>query len=459
MEPPALRRDASSYESLDKRYLWHPFTQHQFWNQCSPLIVDAAEGFELIDVDGSRYLDGVSSLWCNVHGHGHPALLEALRKQSEKLCHSTLLGLSHTAVLDLAEELTSVIPANLTRLFFSDSGTSAVEAALRIALEWWQKQPDAASHKRKKLLSLDGAYHGDTIGAVGVGFLPAFHRNVSPVLVPALRTPPPHLFRFSDGLPEEAAVQASLDSLRALLQREGDAIAAFFVEPLVQGAAGIWTHPESFLREAISLCRKHGVLVIADEVATGFGKTGDLFAVQKAGIQPDILVMGKGLSGGYLPISAACTTEALFNGFLGELSEGKTFYYGQTFAGNPLAAAVSAENLRLLRNDQTLQKLNERLPAFHRAIDEKIAPLPQVDEVRRNGVMVGIELTQTPGEHDPFPADSRTSWKIVDAARRRGVVIRPLGNVIILMPAVAMPEADLLRLVDVTAEALIEGVS
>lgn len=444
---------------LDFSHLWHPFTQQAHWTtQEEPLIVERAEKFELIDVDGQRYLDGVSSLWCNVHGHGDPELLATLQDQAGKVCHSTLLGLSHRPVIELSEKLLPLLPSGLSRAFYADSGTTAVEAGLRIALEWWQKQPGEAGRKKRKLLSLEGAYHGDTVGAVTVGFLPAFHGSISPILVPALRTPPPHLFRYRDGLAEEQALECSLRQLEKLLSKEAGDIAAFFLEPLVQGAAGIWVQPPQFLKGVEELCRRHDVLLIADEVATGFGKTGTLFAVEQGPISPDVLTLGKGLSAGYLPISAAITTEQLYEGFLGGPEEGKTFYYGQTFAGNPLAARLALRNLELIEERRVVQGLPERISALSAALASEVSDLPHVEEVRQCGLMVGIELTERPGQRAPYPAEDLAGWRVVREARRRGVIIRPLGNVIVLMPAVTMPPAEIERLVAVTAESLREAL-
>ena len=442
-------------KQLDHRYIWHPFTQQKHWTECEqPLIVDRAEGFELIDVDGKSYLDGVSSLWCNVHGHTEPELMAALSDQAGKLCHSTLLGLTHRPVIKLSEKLISLVPKGLSKIFYADAGTTAVEAGLRIALEWWQKQGGTASKQKKKLLSLGGAYHGDTVGSVTVGFLPAFHGSIEPILVPALRTPPPHMFRFYDGLSEADALTASIEQLDQLLQKEADSIAAFFMEPLVQGAAGIWVQPPEFMKAARELCRKHDVLFLADEVATGFGKTGTLFAVEQGQISPDIMIVGKGLSAGYLPISAAITTQELYDGFLGGVEEGKTFFYGQTFAGNPLAARVASANLELIEKRDVVGGLAAKIETMTSALREKIEPLGCVDEVRQCGLMVGIELTKRPGERCPFLPEELAGWRVIYEARKRGVVIRPLGNVIILMPAVTMPLNDIERLVDVTADSL-----
>ena len=438
---------------IDKAHIWHPFTPWEVWRCADPLIIESGQGVELIDIDGLRYLDGVSSLWCNVHGHSHPSLLETISGQAQKLCHSTMLGLSHLPVIELTEQLIRIVPDNLSRVFYADSGTTAVEAALRMSLEWWQKQGGSGQHKTK-LLSLVGAYHGDSLGAVGVGFLESFHKSLTHAVIPALRVKPPHIYRFFEGESPEIALEKSLADLSATLVDQADTLAAMIVEPLVQGAAGIWVHPDEYLREAARLCKLHNVLFIADEVATGFGKTGSMFSVEKAGVKPDILVLGKGLSAGYLPISAAVTTEEIFLAFGGDPQERKTFYYGQTFCGNPLAAAVATENLKIFARDHVLDLLPGRIEHFAKELEKQISGLAHVDEVRRLGLMTGIDFTQTPGKRDPHDTSDGIGMRITMEARKRGAIIRPLGDTMVLMPALAMKEDDLTKLVEITAQAI-----
>jgi adenosylmethionine---8-amino-7-oxononanoate aminotransferase len=448
-------KNLENLKKIDLNNLWHPFTQTSVWeSDNNPLIVESAEGFELIDIEGNRYLDGVSSLWCNVHGHSVPAIITVLKTQADKVCHSTLLGLSHRPILELTERLIKIVPKNLTRVFYADSGSTAVEASLRMAMEWWQKQNTSASKKKTKLLSLVGAYHGDTLGAVSVGYLESFHWPLKSLVAEVLRVNPPHVYRFEENLSEEEAVAKSIEELSSLLEKEAEGIAAFIIEPLVQGAAGMWIHSEKYLQAVSELCTKHNVLLIADEVATGFGKTGKMFAVEKANVEPDILVLGKGLSAGYLPISAAVTTEKIFSGFTGEISEGKTFFYGQTFAGNPLAAACAVANLDYFESSKVLESLSDKIRIYQQALTEMIFPLSHVDEIRVSGLMTGIELTKIPGVREAYPSSELVGHKIVKEARKRGVIIRPLGNVMVLMPAIAMPEKDLIKLVQVTAESI-----
>lgn len=443
----------------DLKNLWHPFTQAKVWlEEENPLIIEKAEGVELIDVEGRRYLDGVSSLWCNVHGHNVPALTEVIQLQAEKLVHSTLLGITHRPILELTERLLGFLPPSLTRVFYADSGSTAVEAGLRMALEWWQNQGSASAKQKTKLASLYGGYHGDTMGAVGVGFSADFHRRLGSSVTQAERIRPPHLIQIEDALEGEQALSASIEEAINFFKRESGNLAAFIIEPIVQGAAGIWIHPPQYLAKIAELCRRHDVLLIADEVATGFGKTGKMFAIEHADVEPDILILGKGLSAGYLPISAAVTSERIFQGFVGEPEEFTTFYYGQTFAGNPLAAAVATKNLELLAEPAFMPRVCERIAHLSAELNQYIRPLSHVLEVRQSGLMVGIELTKLPGKIAPYPVQELAGIRITREARVLGAVIRPLGNVMILMPALAMNEAETTRLVRITAEAIMKSL-
>lgn len=449
------RMTTSQLRTVDLDHLWHPFTQTSVWRDDNAPIIERGDGMYLIDTDGRRYLDGVSSLWCNVHGHGVPELVRAIHAQVDTLCHSTLLGLSHRPVLELTERLRTVLPGHLSRIFYADSGSAAVEAALRMCVEWWHKSPKAAK-PRSRILSLDTGYHGDTLGAVGVGYVESFHRSLRQSVVPSIRVPSPHPFRFEQLLSEEDALGRSIEVLQQAFRECGDELAACIIEPMVQGAAGIWTYPAAYLQEVERLCRRHGTLLICDEVATGFGKTGRMFAHELASVRPDVMIAGKGLTAGYLPLSAVAVTEDIFAGFTAPPEQLKTFYYGQTYAGNPVAAAAGIASLDLFASTGLLTSLQARLPRFHQLLDEQIGTLAHVDEVRKLGVMVGIELTKTPGARAPYDTADQAGIRIVREAWRRGVIIRPLGNVMVLMPAPAMEVRQLERLVSVTADSIRE---
>jgi adenosylmethionine-8-amino-7-oxononanoate aminotransferase len=420
--------------AADCLHVWHPFTQTSDWLDEAPLVIRSGDGCWLVDEGGRRYLDGISSLWCTVHGHAHPALDRAAHEQLGRIAHSTFLGQTHAPGALLAEELTQVAPPGLTRVFYCEAGAAAVEAALRIAL---LAQRHAGHPERSRFAALGEAYHGDTAGAVSVGRSEPFHTGLDPILFPAWTVPSPHLDE-----------EGSLRALAALLDREGERLAALIVEPRVQAAAGMLTHSDGWLREAAALARGHGALLIADEVATGFGRTGDLFATAGAGVAPDLLCLGKGLTGGYLPLSAVLATEEIFDRFTAPYAEHRTLYYGHTYTANPLACAVARASLRLFAEEATLSSARRLAGTLERLLTEVVAPLPGVFEVRRRGVMTGIELRSGGTAHDPA---LRVGRRVILAARRRGVVVRPLADTVVLNPPLTMSDAE--------AEALVTAVA
>jgi adenosylmethionine---8-amino-7-oxononanoate aminotransferase len=446
--------DPQTLIDWDHRHLWHPFTQMADWLREPPLVVARAEGCWLVDTHGRRYLDGVSSLWCNVHGHRHLVLDAALRAQLDLVAHTTLLGLGSVPSIELAHALVDVAPEGLTRVFYSDAGATAVEAALRIALQYHQLRGDA---RRTRFASLVEAYHGDTLGAVGVGYSETFHRFVAGAVRPAVRLTPPHVFRWQRGMDPESALGAALAEAADTLAAHGESLAAVIVEPLVQGAAGMWTHPPAYLRELHALARRHGALFIADEVATGFGRTGRLFACEHAAISPDILCVAKGISGGYLPLAATLTTEDVFAAFLAPYEDYRAFFHGHTYTGNALACAVALASLRLFTEEHTLERLQPKIARLRERLAGEIAPLPHAGDVRQRGFMVGIELVADRSTRAPYPPAMRIGQRVVAAARARGVVIRPLGNVVVLMPPLAIAAADLDLLLDVARDAIREA--
>jgi len=445
----ATRRELAAW---DHAHLWHPFTQMREWLAEDPLIIERAEGHYLIDVDGNRYLDGVSSLWCNVHGHRHPALDAALRDQVDRVAHSTLLGLGSVPSIELARRLVEITPANLTRVFFSDAGATAVEIALKMAMQYWQLRGDT---QRTQFAALTEAYHGDTLGAVSVGYSEAFHRFFKPLLFPCHKINPPHVFRWQRGLSPDEALRAAIDEAEVLLRRHGPTLAALIVEPLMQGAAGMWAQPVGYLRALRELTQRYGVLLICDEVATGFGRTGKMFAVEHAQVQPDLLCVGKGVTGGYLPLAATLATEEIFAAFLGPYEELTAFFHGHTYTGNALACAVALASLDVFERDRVLDNVCRRQEGLRATLQQDFCGAPHVGDVRQWGLMVGIELLRSREAREAYPASQRMGMQVIKAARQMGVVLRPLGNVIVLMPPLGITEAELDRLCDVTHRAII----
>ncbi len=436
--------DAPSLADLDRRHLWHPFTPHQRWSGDELLVIVRGEGNTLIDEEGRRYLDGVSSLWTNVHGHRHPTLDAALKAQIDELAHATLLGLTHPTAIRLAARLVGIAPPGLTRVFYSDSGSTAAEVAIKIA---FQAHQHWGAPERTRFATLRDAYHGDTLGAVSVGAIETFHRIFKPLLFDAVTLPAP----VTAGGDEEAAC---LDAALRLLDAHGPTLAALVVEPLVQGAAGMKMHSPDFLRTILDAARAHGALVIADEVATGFGRTGTMFAMEQVGRTPDLMCVAKGISGGYLPLAATLTTERLFEAFLGDPYEKRQFFHGHTYTGNPLACAVALASLDVFEAEDTLAHTVALADALRRGLAARIAPLRAVAAIRQRGTMIGVDL-QLP---DGTPAPAGTGHAVCMAARAHGVLLRPLGNTLVINPPLALTLAEADRLIDATAAAITDAV-
>jgi adenosylmethionine---8-amino-7-oxononanoate aminotransferase len=412
---------------LDKRHVWHPFTQQRGWSGEAQLVIERGEGTDLIDAEGRRYIDGVSSLWCNVHGHRHPLIDAAIRAQLDRVAHSTMLGLTHRPAAELAVRLAGIAPPGLERVFYSESGSAAVEIALKMAFQYWRQRGEA---ERTSFVTLTDAYHGDTLGAVSVGGIELFHGAFGPLLFESHRVEP-----------------GDAERLECLLDLHAREIAAVIVEPLVQGAAGIRVQPPGFLRAVRELTAAHDVLLIADEVATGFGRTGTMFACEQERVAPDLLCLGKGLTAGYLPLAATLATDEVYSGFLGEHEECRTFFHGHTFTGNPLGCAAAIASLEAFEREATLVRLQPKIRLLGELL-KPVAGLPQVAEVRGRGFMVGLDL----GEHDP---PLRLGHRVTLEARERGAIVRPLGDTVVLMPPLSISLTDLRRLVDIVGESIV----
>ncbi len=459
-DPPTPATRTQDLLDRDFRTVWHPFTQHALWPADEPLVIDRAEGRWLWDSEGRRYLDGVSSLWANVHGHRVPEIDAAIRDQLGRLAHTTFLGLTHEPGIVLAEELLATAPPGLTRVFYAGDGSSAVEAALKMAYQSAAQRGEV----RPLFVHVAEGYHGDTLGAVSVGGIEVFHAAYRPILLDTRTVSSPGVLRPGESRAARAA--AVVRELRELMAREGAQVCAVVVEPMVQAAAGMLTHDAGFLRGVREVCDSSGALMLVDEVATGIGRTGRMWAISYADVAPDLLVCGKGLTGGYLPLSAVLATEAVYDAFLGAGSaggsaagsaaessagsslSGRTFFHGHTFTANPLCCAAATANLRLMRERSTVAtgaRIGERLADLLKGIESYDGVL----EVRRIGTMTGIELRSV-GE--------RTGFAVCQAARRRGVWVRPLGDVVVLMPALSMTDEELELLVGAVDGAIREVV-
>jgi len=423
----------------DTQAVWHAFTQMA---EYKPVIFEEAHGCTLVDVDGREYIDGVASLWCNVHGHRHPQLDGALKEQIDRVCHVTNLGSSNSKTIELAARLVAISPVDLEHVFFSDSGATAVEVALKIAFQYWQ-QCEVPRPQKTRFAALDLAYHGDTFGAVSVGGMERFHEIYQPLLFDVTRLPAPDMYRLPAGVPADRALEHYLAETEKILAANHEQLAAVIVEPLVQGAAGIIVHPPGYLRALRELTRKFDILLIADEVAVGIGRTGTMFACEQEDVSPDLMCVGKGLSGGYLPVAATLATSKIYEAFLGDYDQLRTFFHGHTFGGNPLGAAVSLASLDVFESEQTLAAMKEKTARLAEHL-QRISQHPHVGNVRHRGLMAGIELVQDKESQTPFPWQQKRGQQVCDHACDEGVWLRPLGDVVVIMPplAISLEELD-----------------
>ena len=441
---------SDTLKEWDKKYIWHPFTQMQEYMETDPLVIERGEGFYLIDSEGKKYIDGVSSLWVLVHGHGKKELLDVIREQSEKLCHSTLLGLANEPSVLLAKRLVEITPQGLSKVFYSDNGSTSVEIALKMAYQYWQQRGEK---RRKSFICFSNGYHGDTIGSVSVGGIDLFHKVYRPLLFKTYKSPSPYCYRCPLKLEKESCGKACIGEFEKMVKSHKDELCAVVIEPLVQGAGGMITQPEGFLSSIARITRENGLLLITDEVATGFGRTGSMFACEKEGVKPDFLCVAKGITGGYMPLAATMTTDEVFSGFLGRFEDFRTFFHGHTYTGNPLACSVAVRNLELFESERIVAKMQPNIELLKDRLG-KFADLLHVAEVRQQGFMVGIELVKSKKTKKPYPAGEKVGYKVIMEARSRGVVIRPLGDVIVLMPPPAIDPGTLGELVSVTYESI-----
>lgn len=420
--------DHELLEKWDKEYFWHPFTQMKVYREEENLIFERGEGVYLYDTKGRRFIDAISSLWCNVHGHNHPKLNKALEEQLKKVAHTTTLGSSNVPAILLAKRLVEISPEGLTKVFYSEDGAEAVEIAIKLAYQYWKNKGE----KRKVFITLSEAYHGDTLGSVSLGGIELFHGTYKDLLFESIKLPSPYLFcKERYGRLCEECKEELLGMLEDLLKSRDD-IVAISLEAGIQAAAGMLPFPKGFLRGVRELTQRYRVLMIVDEVATGFGRTGTMFYCEQEGVSPDFMCLGKGMTGGYLPLAATLTTEEVFNAFLGEFGELKHFYHGHTYTGNNLACAVALANLDIFEEERTLERLKPKIKHLSKRLEE-FWDLPHVGDVRQLGFMAGIELVKDKRTGEKFPYGQRTGFKVAYKCREKGVFLRPLGDVMVLM--------------------------
>ncbi|MBI4178309.1 adenosylmethionine--8-amino-7-oxononanoate transaminase [bacterium] len=429
--------------SLPKSAVWYPFTQMSEPARAPFLSIVRGRGNYLYDAEGRKYFDGVSSLWCNLHGHGVPELTRAIARQADRLAHSTLLGLTHPGAEDLAKRLTDIAPRGLTRMFYSDDGATAAEVALKMAYQFWRHRGES---RRDRFISFKLGYHGDTLGAVSVGGVDLFHSTFRPLLFRGVKVDPPYCYRCPLKLSFPSCRYKCLEAVETALKKNQRRLAAFILEPKVIGAGGIIVQPRGYLSRLAKLCRAYRVPIIADEVATGFGRTGRMFACEHENVRPDFMCVAKGLTGGTVPLAATLTTDRVYRAFLGRYEEAKTFFHGHTYTGNPVGCAAALANLDLFKRRRILQ----HLPAKIRFFSDELAALrnlPHVGDVRQAGFMVGVELVRRRATREPYSWEEGIGRKVCARLRARGILLRPLGNVLVLMPPLSSTLAELRRLV------------
>jgi adenosylmethionine---8-amino-7-oxononanoate aminotransferase len=436
-------------QKVDQENYWHAFTQMADYQ---PLIIERADGVWLYDIQGRKLLDAASSMWCNVHGHRHPVIDQAIRDQLDKVAHVTSLGMSNPTTIELTARLVELAPPGLECVFYSSDGACAVEVALKMAFQYW-RQRESPQPQRDLFLAVGNAYHGDSLGAVSVGGVARFHSMFAPLLFDVVRGPCPDSYRYPREVPQDQLAEHYLAEYRKLFEQFGSRLAAVIVEPIVQGAAGMVMHPSGFLKGLATLAKKYETLLIADEIATGVGRTGRMWACQWEDASPDFLVTGKGLSGGYLPISATITTREVWNAFLGDYSQSKSFFHGHTFGGNPLASAAALATLKLLETDKTLENVSRQSDYLKQKLSS-LADHPNVGNIRVQGLIAAVELVQNRNTHEGYPWHERVGHQVCQKMLASGVWTRPLGNVIVIMPPLCINASELDFLVDALQNAL-----
>lgn len=450
-------KEPREIEKIDSRFVWHPFTQMSDWEKEQNIIIESGEGVYLFDTRGNKYIDGVSSLWVNVHGHNNPELNAAVKEQLGKIAHSTLLGLGNVPSALLAEKLVGVAPENLKKVFYSDSGSTSVEIAIKVAFQYF-RQKGAAYRNKKKIIAATSAYHGDTIGSVSVGGIELFHSIYKPLLFETLRINYPYCYRCPFGLDYPSCALHCASEAEKVISVHAEESCALIIEPMIQGASGMITMPPGYLKKIERACKDNGVLLILDEVATGFGRTGKMFAAFHEDVSPDIMCVAKGITGGYLPLAATLFTQEIYDGFLGGCQDNRTFFHGHTYTGNQLASACALKSLELFEKNRVIERIKPLINIFEESL-KKFYSVKSVGDVRSIGLMAGIELVKDAETKEPFDPSERIGQRTVLNARKRGVIIRPLGDVAVIMPPLSIDAETLKTLVSVVYESVIEATA
>ncbi|MBW1645453.1 MAG: adenosylmethionine--8-amino-7-oxononanoate transaminase [Deltaproteobacteria bacterium] len=434
----------------DKKYIWKPFTQMKEYQEQETIVIERGEGIYLYDRDGNAYIDGISSWWVNTLGHNHPVLNEALHRQIDKVAHCALAGLSHEPAIRLAKELVEVLPPGLGHVFYSDDGSTAVEVALKMSFQYWV---NSGRPEKTRFVALEGAYHGDTLGAVSVGGIDQYHQVFRPLLFEVFRVPAPRCYHCPAGCRPDSCDCECLEPMAAVLEKHADEICGVIIEPMVMAVAGMYVYPAAYLRRLRALCDRCDVHLIADEVAVSFGRTGTMFACEQAGISPDLICMAKGLTGGYLPLAVTAATDRIYEAFWDDYDQGKTFFHGHSYTGNPLGTAVGVRNLEYFREAGIIAGLQEKTVYFQQQL-QRFCRLPHVGDVRGIGMIGAVELMADGEKRQPYPAGQRIGKRVTDICVRNGAFLRPLGDVVYFLPPLIITPPEIDRLFDIAYRAI-----
>ncbi len=437
----------SAIEKKDKEFVWHPFTQMLDWEKEDNIVIEKGDGIYLYDIHGNKYIDGVSSLWVNIHGHNNKELNEAIKEQIDKISHSTLLGLANVPSSVLAEKLIEIAPASLKKVFYSDSGSTSVEIAIKVAFQYFRQKGSKYKNK-KKFIAATSAYHGDTIGSVSIGGMELFHSIYKPLLFDTLRITYPYCYRCPFNLKYPNCELYCAKEAEKIIAYYADQAAAVVIEPMIQGASGMITMPAGYMKKIEKVCRDNEVLLIIDEVATGFGRTGKMFACEHEDINPDAMCIAKGITGGYLPMAATLFSQEIYEGFLANFEDNKTFFHGHTYTGNQLAAAAAVKSLELFKKNNIINAIAPKIEHFSKLL-KKFDALNNVGEVRTIGLMAGIELVADKNTKEPYPQKDKIGHKVILKAREKGVIIRPLGDIIVILPPLVIEKNEIDELLSV----------